>query len=484
MPRFRENMTTIISRSELERIRQTAKDTTAIQDAGQTMATKRQQLKKLSMEKVQHWPNTLEASRLKKEMFIKDKLQREELERQEIDRQEAELRKKNRIAAIQRANDLLYEQRDKMKLFRSQVMFCDVLDGRQKQLEENKRKKEASILEAKQDHENIMKKVHELEVIEEEKIRQEKERFELISKTRQEQLLQAKAKKEALEEENRQLGLSMKREAEVRFEEELLQQKEKWEQVKQRNLEFKKANDDLKLIRAELARKEKLAEEQRKEEIKEIENRKIALKDLERKRFDKAQITRQKLIDRALENLKNTINNEEALLQKQINEKNLQYEQIQKTKEAKSADQLRLLKESRDNQIRQRQLAFERQREEESRMIELWKKKYFEDIAEQARKEREMFEFNKALKLSQYNEGLERKKQRAEAHLKQIEEDKFLIEMHQHDDDKFIEHCRSKIEEYRKAGKPTYPLERALEVSEIDLLPARTVAINNVKVKK
>lgn len=363
-------------------------------------------------------------------------------------------------------------------------MFCDVLAGRQKQLEENKIKREGKILEAKQDHENIMKKVHQLELIEEEKIRQEKERFEMISKTRQEQLSQAKTKKEALEEENRQMGLSMKKEAKARFEEELLIQKEKWEQVKQRNLEFKKANDDLKAIRAELARKERLADEQRKEEVQGIEKRKIALKDLERKRFEKAQITRQKLIDRALENLKNTINNEEALLQKQIQEKNIQYEQNQRNKEAKTADQLRLLKESRDNQIRQRQEAFERQREEESRMIEVWKKKYFDDMAEQARKDRELFDFNKALKQSQFNEGLERKKQKAEAHLKQIEEDKFLIEMHIHDDDKFIEHCRSKIEEYRKVGKPTYPLERAMEVSEIDLLPARTIAINNVKVKK
>ena len=88
---FRQtDMTSVISRSDLDRIRQVAKgiinanDTTSKVNA---LMTKRQQLKQMSLDKVQHWPNTLEASRNKKEMLIKDKLQREELDRLELDKQ-------------------------------------------------------------------------------------------------------------------------------------------------------------------------------------------------------------------------------------------------------------------------------------------------------------------------------------------------------------------------------------------------------------
>jgi hypothetical protein len=73
----------IISRSELERIRGSVND--PIDDLPRL--NKRAHLKQLSAERVKHWPNTLEATRRKKEMFIKEKREKEELERQEIDRQ-------------------------------------------------------------------------------------------------------------------------------------------------------------------------------------------------------------------------------------------------------------------------------------------------------------------------------------------------------------------------------------------------------------
>jgi cytidylate kinase len=44
-------------------------------------------LKKLSEDRIQHWPNTLDANRTKKESFMKDREAKDELRRQEIDKQ-------------------------------------------------------------------------------------------------------------------------------------------------------------------------------------------------------------------------------------------------------------------------------------------------------------------------------------------------------------------------------------------------------------
>ena len=74
---------TILSRTELERIRQEVAST----DKDFHRNEKRAALKKLSEDRVKHWPNTLEALRKKKESFLKDKEAKDEQLRQEIDLQ-------------------------------------------------------------------------------------------------------------------------------------------------------------------------------------------------------------------------------------------------------------------------------------------------------------------------------------------------------------------------------------------------------------
>ena len=75
-------MTTILSRAEIERMKASVST-----DPSQKAVSRRDQLKKLSDEKVKNWPNTLEALRKKKESFHKEKQDQEELRRQEIDRE-------------------------------------------------------------------------------------------------------------------------------------------------------------------------------------------------------------------------------------------------------------------------------------------------------------------------------------------------------------------------------------------------------------
>merc|ERR1719240_1383502 len=120
-------------------------------------------LKKISDERVSHWPNTLEATRKKKENFRFIKAEQDEKQRQEVDRQEAELQKKLRIDAIKRANTILYEQTDKMKNLRSCQMYCDVLADRAEQAEEKRLMKQWEVEREAGHHESMCRQISESE---------------------------------------------------------------------------------------------------------------------------------------------------------------------------------------------------------------------------------------------------------------------------------------------------------------------------------
>lgn len=58
-----------------------------ISHAEKSRIDRKAELKQLSAARVQHWPNTLEANRTKKESFMKDREAQDELRRQEVDKQ-------------------------------------------------------------------------------------------------------------------------------------------------------------------------------------------------------------------------------------------------------------------------------------------------------------------------------------------------------------------------------------------------------------
>jgi len=72
-----------MSRAELERIK--ASVLPSIEN--NSKLERKRALKAKSDERLKNWPNTLEALRIKKESFIKDREAEEEAKRQEIDRE-------------------------------------------------------------------------------------------------------------------------------------------------------------------------------------------------------------------------------------------------------------------------------------------------------------------------------------------------------------------------------------------------------------
>lgn len=116
----------VISSSDLERMRRSV-----LKEQPRTEAEdRRARLRTMSQARVARWPNTLAAQRKQKEEARKRREEAEEAKRREVDKLEEDRRREERRQLIQRANKILYEQTDRMKQLRSQMMFSDILDVR------------------------------------------------------------------------------------------------------------------------------------------------------------------------------------------------------------------------------------------------------------------------------------------------------------------------------------------------------------------
>ena len=87
----------------------------------------RMQLKQLSDARRAKWPNTLEAQREAKMKARKDRLAQQEEARQALDREEEALQMEKRRLAIERAQRILYENTDRSKALKTQMLLTDVM---------------------------------------------------------------------------------------------------------------------------------------------------------------------------------------------------------------------------------------------------------------------------------------------------------------------------------------------------------------------
>jgi hypothetical protein len=182
---------TIVTRAELERLRARADETGQAQS--DYKSRRRAQLKKMSDEKMKHWPNTLEANRIKKLQFVEEKARKEEEARQELDRQEAEHRRVQRLEAIKRANNLMYEQTDKMKYLKGAKMYAETLHTRKAQVELKLARKEEEKKRDAEYHQVILQKVADGEKAEKEKEQKVLAKVEVIKKQRRQQVEEVRA---------------------------------------------------------------------------------------------------------------------------------------------------------------------------------------------------------------------------------------------------------------------------------------------------
>jgi hypothetical protein len=459
-----------LTRSEINRMRQEA---AAEQEVSMKTARKAE-LKMLSQRRMEKWPNTLEALRKKKESWLRDQREKEEMMRQKIDREEAEIRKQQRLDAITRANDLLYAQTDKMKMLKSQKLYSDVIYDRRYQIADKMQQKEAYKKEMAQYHQEILKKIDDGEAVDRKKELDAIEQMKQIAISRKEQVDDARAKRAAEERERVAIGVAMRAKAAEQVEEEIRQEEGKQKYIRDKNEQMILANGRLKVLREEQRERERLAEAARDSEKQMIEDRAKARKQIEINRFEKSQVRRQMLIDAATKQLNAFNTQENNRLLKQQTEFKEKEERDFREKEEKRQREWNQIVASRTEQINARQALQDRHAKEDAKQLGLWAKVNDEEIQKALDVEKEKKDNVKKLKKMQWADAQALRAEKERARLAQIEKERMAETVFGDDDDKFTRICKGEIKKYSEAGKPIYPLLRALEYTQPDLLAANT----------
>lgn len=387
------------------------------------------------------------------------------------------MRKNQRLEAIRKANDLLYEQTDKMKLLRSQMLYCDVLHTRVGQIEDKKHAKDAIKVENQQYHEEILRKVAAGEEAERKKLEEQRRQIEDVKVVRTQQREEARNIREEIARKNREEGERLKAEAKARAEEELREYEAKIRLAAESNARMVKVNEDLKAIRTQMKEQERLAELERDKEVEKIEYRKKMLKHLEHVRFEKAQVQRQKIIDAAVEQLAKKTSTEQAIFEKQVKDMQDREDRLLAEKARIMEVQRREIREQREQQKARKEDEMRREHEEDMAEIMRRRKENEDAIREENEKMIKKRQDTIKFKTDILEEARERARKREEEKMHEIENARFLSSIDNQDDTRFIDLCKTEISKNVKQGKPVYPLLRAMEYSQPALIPAKRVQV-------
>lgn len=169
-------------------------------------------------------------------------------------------------------------------------------------------------------------------------------------------------------------GIATKLAAQKLLEDELKDYEIKKKIASDNNIRMLKANADLKLVREQIEAKEREAEAFRDSQVDGIEFKKLEIKRLTKDRFEKSQLTRQKLIDAAVEQLKLQSGKENTILNKQIQDQKDKEDRNIALKNAKLEADYAYTVESRNIQIKAKKEKIEKEKLEDDRLVAKWKK--------------------------------------------------------------------------------------------------------------
>ena len=383
------------------------------------------------------------------------------------------MRRKQRLNLIKRANDLMYDQTDKMKGLKGAKLYSEVMLTRGEQVVTKQKAKDAEKVWNHQFHENILEVVAKGNADQTAKEQRNTAKIEVIKRDRLEQVMEVRGKRDAEAQEAIAIGEAMKKRAQLQVEEELQRHVDKQKLIAQNNINTLKANERIKQVRAELSAKEKESDDIREGEKEEIEGRKIALKALEKRRFEKKQETRQKMIDNAVLLLAQQKSSGSALETKQADEIRAKEDYLIAAKAAKREAERIAIKNSRAEQVTAKREKFEKQWAEEDAIVKAQRERSArEEKAEQDKHARER-KNSARLKSIQYADAAKKQKRVVEQKMIDIEEAKLLQDVGNQDDDKFAEICKGEIMRFTSEGKPTYTLMKALQQTQPGLLTAK-----------
>lgn len=430
----------------------------------------REARRELSKARVNNWPNTLNAVRERKENRAAEARQKEELERQEVDRQEAALQTRSRKEAIQRANTILYEQTDKMKFLRSQQLLSDVVYDREEQLAEKTLMKEWEREREEYFHEDMLKQLKEAGSRETAEVSARETKARAIATIQRSQLDEYRnIYLEKLEREKDE-GKLLVAKAQDDLKEDAGRAYAKIVRAKAQSAEMAKANDDLKVLRVELAKEESVADAKRKSERAVMENLAVKRKELEAKRFEERQQVRQRMIDTACQRLSEFQTDEDHRMHAQAAEARAREDNELEMRAQRREKQRAAIDQSRALQMR---LRAEKSKEEKAQVVwlrEHWKAKNAEIEAEeldeaQARKDKNMS--IRAFQEAQVSANIEKRKGENAG---SAATDMRTKKVSEEDDQRFRAIATAVYEQAKAEGKNTYMIEKALHAKDVSIM--------------
>ena len=374
----------------------------------------------------------------------------------------------------------MYEETDKMKFLRVQQHYADVLVDRSRQVAEKQVARQLSREEEARFHESTMRQVREAQLKEREDEAHREEQMKAVAVSRTQQREEARLRKEHEQEEQRRLGLAMKEAAEQRVREDIIAREKKAVEIREGRMKTLEKNAELREEKRHLLQLEEEAEKDRERDIAKIEERKKAREDLEKFRFEQAQLQRQKIIDNAVSLLAKKMQNEDEIMERQQKEFNDKIRSQDEQKEAKAKREWEETVASRTKMIESKKTQTQREREDNEREKLLYKKVYAEQLAKERDVALHSREQVKAIKQSQLAEAAAKKKAAIDARLKEREREKLVHRLTTDEDEKFRKICEEEIRRYRAEGKPTTTLLRALRFKQPEILPAVPMKSNNL----
>ena len=160
-----------LSKNDLDRIVSSVNSPTSASKAPETSLLRKEQLKKISDDRVAKWEDTLLAKANQKLARKADKAREEEEQRRLQDIEDARLRENARVEAVKNAEKLLAETTERVRKFKAQQLLVNTLDTRDLQMKEQEEILSRKIAMEKEYHERVM---HDLRIAED-KIKQMEE---------------------------------------------------------------------------------------------------------------------------------------------------------------------------------------------------------------------------------------------------------------------------------------------------------------------
>jgi len=375
-------MSAVLRASDLLRIKQQCATANTSQ-----LSNKQKELREKSRARAAKWGNTLEASRRKKHEIREQELAEREAALDKIDREETEFRESERRKILERAENILFQQNERVKAMNVVLHQADIIDEwkeqeRIKEIVRNTRK-----LQDRRFHE--MKQEWNRKYDEREHAKQLKsfQNRKMVAKVQQEQLEEIHARRrkeeELVKEENQKMIEhieKMKLEAEE-------QDRAREQYVKDMKVQMVKDLEEQKrLKRLAEAEEQKLEDKikiyaQNKERL--VKERKRIAEEQERKK----RAIRQKMIDDQVAYLAELKSAEDSRVEKAVAEMKAKEENIERLKREKREKLLQECEELNAYRLRRKEEARRLDKEENKRLKEMAEA----DAAEYERKEREKF---------------------------------------------------------------------------------------------